>query len=113
MYGTKNFDNSANSKNKMPFIYAHTRKACYQYSWDWAPFMNTIGVWKDIYFAGYNDVMIDYVWARNREVSEESAIVNFAVQLKLASNADMKNMQIEITELNNANEPIRVPLKNG
>ena len=36
--------------NQMPFEYAHTRKACYQYSWDWAPYMNTLGIWDDIVF---------------------------------------------------------------
>jgi hypothetical protein len=32
----------------MPFKYAHTRKACYQYSWDWAPELVTMGIWRDV-----------------------------------------------------------------
>lgn len=38
----------------MPFDYAHTRKPCYQYSWDWAPFMNTLGIWKNVYLEMYD-----------------------------------------------------------
>jgi len=50
----------------MPFEYAHTRKACYQYSWDWAPYMNTLGIWQPVSLVFYSDVKIDYVWARNK-----------------------------------------------
>ena len=42
-------DNQAQRKNSMPFQYAQTRKACYQYSWDWAPYLNTNGIWKGVY----------------------------------------------------------------
>jgi beta-mannosidase len=50
----------------MPEIFAHTRKAAYQYSWDWAPNLNTMGIWKDVYLHSYSHVMIDYVWVRTR-----------------------------------------------
>lgn len=50
----------------MPFKYAHTRKACYQYSWDWAPEIVTMGIWKDVELHVYDEIKIDYVWARNR-----------------------------------------------
>lgn len=46
----------------MPYTYAQTRKPCYQYSWDWAPFMNTLGIWKNVYLEMYDDISIDYVW---------------------------------------------------
>ena len=64
----------------MPFKYAHTRKACYQYSWDWAPYLNTLGIWKDVSLQFYDKIRIDYVWVRNKLLSNEEAIVNFAVQ---------------------------------
>lgn len=49
----------------MPFVYAQTRKAAYQYSWDWAPYLNTMGIWKPAYLITYTHA-IDYVWARNK-----------------------------------------------
>lgn len=67
----------------MPFEYAHTRKACYQYSWDWAPYLNTIGIWKKVYLDSFEDVKINYVWARNRFISEKKAVINFAVALDI------------------------------
>lgn len=50
----------------MPYIYAHSRKAAYQYSWDWAPNLNTMGIWKRVYILTYTRASIDYVWVRNR-----------------------------------------------
>ncbi len=65
----------------MPFRYAHTRKACYQYSWDWAPLLNTLGIWKSVSIRLYDKVRFNYVWARNKVLSNEEATINFAAQL--------------------------------
>ncbi len=65
----------------MPFAYAHTRKPGYQYSWDWAPYLNTLGIWKKVYLESFNEVKIDYVWARTRSINKDKAVVNFAIAL--------------------------------
>lgn len=52
----------------MPFVYAHTRKPAYQYSWDWAPYLNTIGLWKPVYLEKYTAMALDYVWIRNKQI---------------------------------------------
>jgi beta-mannosidase len=78
---TNERDNSGQQKNAMPFAYAQTRKACYQYSWDWAPYLNTLGIWKGVYLQSYQEVKLDYVWVRTRSISKERATVNFAVAL--------------------------------
>lgn len=97
----------------MPFIYAQTRKACYQYSWDWAPFMNTIGVWKDIYMVGYNKIMIEYVWARNKEIHSDYAIINFAVSLKNRNKASVSGMRLEVSELHNLTATVKSTLSDS
>lgn len=33
----------------MPGAYAYTRKAAYEYGWDWGPRLNTCGIWKKVY----------------------------------------------------------------
>jgi hypothetical protein len=45
---TQKYDDIGQSTNRMPYKYAQTRKACYQYSWDWAPELNTMGIWKKV-----------------------------------------------------------------
>lgn len=65
----------------MPFKYAHTRKACYQYSWDWAPELVTMGIWKSVYLESFSNPKIDYAWIRNKMVGPHEATLNFAVKL--------------------------------
>jgi beta-mannosidase len=66
---TAEYDKEGQKNDHMPFDYAHTRKACYQYSWDWAPYLNTMGIWKGVYIESFESLQIDYVWARNRYIS--------------------------------------------
>jgi len=75
------FDAEGQQSNAMPFPYAHSRKPGYQYSWDWAPYLNTLGIWKKVYLESFNEVKIDYVWARTRSINREKAVVNFAIAL--------------------------------
>lgn len=65
----------------MPFKYAHTRKACYQYSWDWAPELVTMGIWRDVQIKFFDEVRFDYVWVRNKIISPQKAVINFAIKL--------------------------------
>ena len=64
----------------MPFKYAHTRKACYQYSWDWAPQLVTMGIWRDVELKLWSGIRFDYVWVRNKIITKSKAVLNFAVQ---------------------------------
>lgn len=70
-------------QDTMPYEYAQTRKPCYQYGWDWAPKLVTMGIWKKVYIESFEDIQINYVWARNRFISDKKAIVNFAVALDI------------------------------
>jgi beta-mannosidase len=92
---TNERDNAGQQVNAMPFAYAQTRKACYQYSWDWAPYLNTMGIWKNVYLESYKEIKLDYVWVRTRSISKERATINFAVALdwnikELASSYQVK-----------------------
>lgn len=78
---TNDRDNAGQQSNGMPFAYAHTRKACYQYSWDWAPYLNTLGIWKNVYLESFKEVKFDYVWVRTRSINKDRATINFAVAL--------------------------------
>ena len=84
----------------MPFEYAHSRKACYQYSWDWAPYLNTAGIWQPVHIQSYDEVKIDYVWARTRAVTKDRAIINFAIALELPDNNEgvVDNYEFSISQ---------------
>ena len=78
---SKKVDDERQGGTRLPFAYGHSRKAPYQYGWDWAPELITVGVWRPAYILGFERARIDYVWARNRLISEEKAIINFATVL--------------------------------
>ena len=61
----------------MPFAYAHTRKPGYQYGWDWAPYMNTLGIWLPVSLFCYDGVKFDYVWVRDQRVTEKLAVLEY------------------------------------
>lgn len=93
---TTKHDNEGQRKDGMPFIYAHTRKACYQYSWDWAPELKTLGIWKAVYLESFNEAKIDYVWVRNRYISKKKATINFAIALNSTASTLASPYKIKI-----------------
>lgn len=96
-------DEIGQGQERLPFQYAHTRKPAYQYGWDWAPNINTIGIWKPIYIESYTNLKIDYVWARNHKISDKEALLNFAIALKNKNIniSEISGYKIQITNLNN------------
>lgn len=82
---SQKIDNDQQGKTRLPFAYGHSRKAPYQYGWDWAPEMITVGIWRPVYILGFENARIDYVWARNRLISNEKAVINFATVLHKAA----------------------------
>lgn len=77
----KPFDAAGQQKDRMPFEYAHTRKACYQYSWDWAPYMNTMGLWLPVSLVFYDNAKIDYIWVRDEKLTQVEAILDIVITL--------------------------------
>jgi beta-mannosidase len=97
IYSTSSFDKDGQQKRPMPFAYAQTRKAAYQYSWDWAPDLNTMGIWKDVYVVAYDELIVDYVWVRIRSLEKEEAVLNFAIALRSSSGKVFASYSIEIS----------------
>lgn len=45
----------------MPQNYSFTRKAAYQYGWDWGPRILTMGIWKEVKVKLYNNSRIESI----------------------------------------------------
>ena len=74
-----------------------TRKAQFQYGWDWGPKLNTIGIWKDIYIKAWDETIIKEVYLQQTNYSKEKA--EFAAQLKIESSLKKSaEIQIEIND---------------
>lgn len=59
----------------------YTRKAPYQFGWDWGPRFVTCGIWRPVYLEAWDWVRIDNVYLRQDGLSEESAQLTAAVEI--------------------------------
>ncbi|MGS2725888.1 beta-mannosidase [Psychroserpens sp. BH13MA-6] len=52
-----------------------TRKAQFQYGWDWGPKLNTSGIWQPIELQAWNDFKIHDIHLKQEELTNKKAIV--------------------------------------
>ncbi len=73
-----------------------TRKAPYQFGWDWGPRYATVGVWRPVRLEGYNDVRIDNVQFLQR--SQSGKLAEFDAHVTLAPAAKEGPVTVYITD---------------
>lgn len=71
----------------------YTRKAQFQYGWDWGPKLNTAGIWKGIFITAWNDYKIKNIYIQNNSISETEAILTINIEDK---NYENKNLKYEV-----------------
>ncbi|SDS15000.1 beta-mannosidase [Polaribacter sp. KT25b] len=49
----------------------YTRKAQFQYGWDWGPKLNTSGIWKEVSINAWNDFKIDDIFIRQEKLTDQ------------------------------------------
>src|SRR5689334_15752336 len=66
----------------------HTRKAPYQYGWDWGPRFVTCGIWKPIRLVSWNDARISDLYIEQRAVSRLDATLVAHLEVVAAAPTD-------------------------
>lgn len=66
-------DKEAESGYRLPEQRGFTRKAPYQYGWDWGPSFITSGLWKDSYIRTWDDFRIENIKTELKELSKSEA----------------------------------------
>ncbi len=66
----------------------HTRKAPYQYGWDWGPRFVTSGIWRPVFIEAWDDARIADLHLMTREVRSGIANVTAEVEVVAGMNAD-------------------------
>ncbi|MEZ4780477.1 MAG: hypothetical protein R2816_02430 [Flavobacteriaceae bacterium] len=69
-----------------------TRKAQFQYGWDWGPKLNTSGIWRPITLKAWNDFKIDDVYVQQLTLNDSIA----DLALILDTDSELKNLKYEI-----------------
>ena len=93
---------------KLPYVLPgdekiFTRKAQYQYGWDWGPRFVTAGIWKDVQLHFWNSATISNVKYNQKKLTNEMAELEFIVfitstksakfQLKINDKMEMVHLQ--------------------
>ena len=62
-----------------------TRKAQYQYGWDWGPIFNTSGIWRPINLNAWDDLIIKDIYIQDVEINDTNAnlLANFDVNTSI------------------------------
>lgn len=93
------FSNTQNhelkAKKKLPYELPEgnrifTRKAQFQYGWDWGPKLNTSGIWKDIYLKSWDDIVLSDVYISTNKLTKEKAILQSEVTINSEYEGSLK-----------------------
>jgi beta-mannosidase len=66
----------------------HTRKAPYQYGWDWGPRFVTCGLWKPVRLEAWDDARLVDLHILQNQLGQESAQLTAAVEVEASGSSD-------------------------
>lgn len=87
----------------------YTRKAQFQYGWDWGPKLNTSGIWKAVKLKTWNALLFEDVYIKQQKVTSENA--NFEIEFTIESTSD-KSVNI-FTVANKQSQTNLIAIKKG
>ncbi|HEY8228075.1 MAG TPA: glycoside hydrolase family 2 protein [Pyrinomonadaceae bacterium] len=65
----------------------HTRKAPYQYGWDWGPRFVTTGIWRPIYLEAWNEARINDLHLLPKQITPQAA--SMTAQVEVVANVEV------------------------
>ena len=104
------FEYPANNDKGQYKVSSHTRKAPYQYGWDWGPRLLTSGIWKPFFIDYYNDAKISDVHFSLNRIESNKAYLHIFVSIDSVSELSARLIsRIGVSEI----ETLPVFLKKG
>jgi beta-mannosidase len=83
---------------QLPDPRGFTRKAPYQYGWDWGPKFVTSGIWQPVYLRGWDEIRIADLHVFTHEIHEKEAVLR--IEMEIESDRDQE-VKIEFKVDNN------------
>ncbi|MFP4471684.1 MAG: beta-mannosidase [Bacteroidales bacterium] len=65
---------------QLPDRRGFSRKAPYQYGWDWGPRFATCGIWRPVTIAGWNGIRMENIRINQRKLQSDVAVLDFIVE---------------------------------
>lgn len=96
-----------------------TRKAQFQYGWDWGPKFNAMGIWRPVYLEFWDDVKLEDFYVRTGQIREDEAFLELEFQYKsnqhceIVSEIYLDNDKVYTIQhkINKGNLTFKIPLK--
>lgn len=89
------------AQSKHPFLYpdsrSFTRKAPYQYGWDWGPRLISMGIWKPVYIEAFHDFTTDHIHLVTESIHEQEAFCTLRIGLNVRENVQI-SIEAELVE---------------
>jgi beta-mannosidase len=85
---------------QLPDKRAFTRKAPYQYGWDWGPRFVTSGIWKPVYFRIWNEIRVSDVYVSTLEITdlEATILIDAEIEATAKKSAEISIRVNEVTQ---------------
>ncbi|MBI9036848.1 MAG: glycoside hydrolase family 2 protein [Bacteroidales bacterium] len=100
-YSPVTIDSIKASKHKynLPDQRAYSRKAPYQYGWDWGPRFVSFGIWKPVYIQIWDELKISDIQIIQKKITKETAHLTAIFEVELASSLEV---ELSIENLENS-----------
>jgi len=76
----------------------HTRKAPYQFGWDWGPRFVTSGIWRPVYLEPWNEARVDDLHILPKQVTAAAASVTAEVEVMADKNSSATIIIEDLTD---------------
>ncbi|CAM1363008.1 beta-mannosidase [Tenacibaculum xiamenense] len=86
-----------------------TRKAQFQYGWDWGPKLNTCGIWKNISIKAWDELLFEDVFLQQNSITKNSASLTAKITIQSTIETSA-NIQYSI---NGISKKVSIELKKG
>ncbi|EDP96160.1 glycoside hydrolase family 2 protein [Kordia algicida OT-1] len=87
-----------------------TRKAQFQYGWDWGPIINTSGIWKPIKITSWNNMRLQDVHFKQETLTD--SLAQLSVLYTISSDEAVEETSFEI-KYDNTTHTVKSPVKKG
>ncbi len=80
----------------------HTRKAPYQYGWDWGPRFVTSGIWRPVYLEAWDKARVDDLHILPKQITADAANLTADIEVVASANARATIIVDDLTDKSTA-----------
>ncbi|TVZ55411.1 beta-mannosidase [Lutibacter sp. Hel_I_33_5] len=88
----------------------YSRKAQFQYGWDWGPKLNTSGIWKNISINAWNDYKIENIYVKQNAVTDSAANLIVEIENQYIEKEQLKYDVYLNNKLHSENSNLKIPI---